>query len=153
MTGYTRHDGQDQGRRTVIITAILLVLVFAARWVWGQDSVQRVVNPREYWTQEVKKLERELSLAEHSVRAALYDLQEYSRTADLRMTRHLDQLLLAGIPADRAAQLASDYLQLEFQRLTEQLEASQYVLERTRQQLLSAREELSRYESASQHVR
>jgi hypothetical protein len=128
-----------------VTVVALLFAVGCSLVLWRTEWFQQRFFPRTYWHQKVTELKKKVAASEFSLGHFAIELEKKRRTADLEATQKANISELVGMDSARATKEAIEQISKEIKGLTDVLRIMQEGLEKDRERLASAEEQLVLY--------
>jgi hypothetical protein len=131
--------------RPGIIAVALLVAIGCSVVLWRTEWFQQRFFPETYWRQKVNELKQKVAASQFSLGDFAIELEKKRRTADLEVAQKTNRSRLVGMDSTRASKEAAEQVSQEIKGLTDGLRIMQEILEKDREKLAAAEEQLARY--------
>lgn len=128
-----------------IIAVAVLFAMGCSVAVWRTEWFQQRVFPETHWRQKVNELKQRVAASEFSLGDMAIELEKKRRTADLEVMQTTNRSKLIGMDSERASEEAAEQISKEIKGLTDVFRMMQEGLEKNREKLAAAEEQLARY--------
>lgn len=139
----------EQKRRKFLLMVkmiLIAIIIVSSFLILRYDVVQRVFTPKEYWTEEVQKLELSVKLLEITLNTQQNDQDAWQKNYNSEFEKMVDGLLSTGMNREEAMKTAKDVMQSAAQSVQDLSYNERSILTQFKNDLEIARQKLDKYE-------